>query len=221
MTRLEDPHDHYDLRLDPDRSAFIACFGRKGTGKSTLAESFWDSYPYDRLLIDATGDASRGHDYEPLGDPESWPPDDDDIRQTYVLVPNRLDPACLDEVDRAIGVAYDHHKTLVWIDEIGEVAPANRTRPHMDMALHQGRHVDLSLLMCGPRPVNLDPLVLSQADWVFMFDIPHPLDIDRLAASLGIDRAELTAVIRNLGPHEFAGFDAQAHELTVFPALPL
>lgn len=213
---------HVDLTLDPERSSFVAIFGRKGSGKSYLAESFAESYPFDELVVDATGDIKMpGLAPMPYPIPRTWPaPPEGEQFSRLRMVPNRLDAAHREDVDRAIGLAFAHGLTLVWVDEIGEVAAANRVRPHMDLVLHQGRHRRLSVIMAGPRPVDIDPLVLSQADWVFVFAMPHPADQERIAANLAIDRRALSDLIAALGPHEFIGYHADEHELWVFPALP-
>jgi hypothetical protein len=208
-----------DLTLDPERSNFVSIFGRKGSGKSYLAQAFAESYPFDELVIDATADIHLpGALPLPSPVPSTWPKAEHP--QRFRMVPNRLDRGHGDEVDRAIGLAFAHGLSLVWVDEIGEVAKANRVRPHFDLALHQGRHRRLSLLMAGPRPVDIDPLVLSQADWVFIFAMPHPADQERVAANLAIDRRELADLIAGLGRYEFIGYNAEEHELWLFPPLP-
>lgn len=212
-----------DLSLDPERSNYLAIFGRKGSGKSYLAQSFADAYPFDELVVDATGDIDLpGTVPMPMPVPGAWPEagDEHDGPLRLRMVPDRLDPRHADDVDRAIGLAFAHGLTLVWIDEIGEAARANRVRPHMDLVLHQGRHRRLSVVMAGPRPVDIDPLVLSQADWVFIFAMPHPADQERVAANLAIPRAELSELIAGLGDHEFLAYQASEHQLYALPALP-
>lgn len=212
-----------DLELDPNRSNFISIWGRKGTGKSVLAGTFFRSYPYDELVIDSTGDVDPDGAFTtpwPTPPPKAWPEAEPHARQVFRLVPNHLSPAWRDDVDRAIGTTFFHGRTCLWLDEVGELCPV-RCLPHTDLLLHQGRHRHLTVLFCGPRPVDLNPLVLSQSDWVFIFDVPHDLDIDRLALVLGIPKLELRALIRSLGEHEFLGFNAITREITVFPALPV
>jgi ABC-type polysaccharide/polyol phosphate transport system ATPase subunit len=46
--------------FDPDRGEFIFISGRKGSGKSVLARRLFDAYPYDKLVIDPTGDVRAG-----------------------------------------------------------------------------------------------------------------------------------------------------------------
>lgn len=216
-----DAGESADLELDPDKSNFLSFWGRKGTGKSFLAERFFRAYPYDELVIDSTGDvdpAGRFTEPWPTPAPKSWPETDLQTRGVYRMVPNHLSPDWRDDVDRSIGDAFFHGRVCLWLDEVGEICPV-RCLPHTDLLLHQGRHRDLTVLFCGPRPVDINPLVLSQSDWVFIFDLPHELDVDRIAVVLGIPRAELRTLIRSLGEHEFLGYNAKTREIIVFPAL--
>jgi Mg-chelatase subunit ChlI len=105
-----------DLELDPRHSHFITIVGRKGSGKSLLARAFWLSYPYDRLVIDPTGDVDPGDpDAKPLVSPmpAKWPAPELDAegrpkRQTYRFVPDMGSPTAIDDMDRAVGLAHWH-----------------------------------------------------------------------------------------------------------------
>lgn len=208
-------------QLDARRSAFLAFFGRKGSGKSNLAARFWETWPYDRLCVDPTGDAVVGDDVEKLEIPlpVRWPSSSKQ-RTSLHLIPDPGAPTYRDDLDRAVGLAFRNRRSLLWLDEIGEHSRANRTAPNMHRALHQGRHRDLSMLMCGPRPIDIDPLVISQADFVYVFALPHPRDRDRVAATIGFPPKEFAAAVDQLGEFEYLRFEAGTHELVHFPALP-
>ena len=56
----------------------IVVVGRKGQGKSELAWLLWDSWPYDRVVIDVTGDVGTVHPDPQTVDldvppPSRWP----------------------------------------------------------------------------------------------------------------------------------------------------
>jgi hypothetical protein len=125
-----------------------------------------------------------------------------------------------DDLDRAVGLALTHRRVLCWIDEVGELTRANSTPPNMRRALHQGRHHALSLLCCCPRPIDVDTLVMSQADFVYAFKLPNPRDRRRMAEVCGIAPAELDEAMHALGPYEFLRYDAHDSELVQFPKLP-
>lgn len=214
-------------QIDPSKSVFCAAFGKKGEGKSVLCGRLFDTYPYDRLAIDVTGDIwrlQRQADWIRLTDPlpVKWPqPREEEVRrQTLVYVPDMGSPTHLDDIDRAIGLAYQHGRTLVWVDEIGVVAKVQKTGPWMRRALHQGRHVDLSLLMAGPRPKDIDPLCVAQADYVYVFRLPNPDDRERVVKNIGWDRAEFDNAVDGLPSHGYLRYDAVEDELVEWPPLP-
>lgn len=223
-----------DLLLDPDRSNFISIFGRKGSGKSELAKAYARAYPGPILLIDSTADVGDLGgllvDF-PSSPPDEWPTEDGEQLSVRV-VPDRLSPSSLEDVDRWIGLRYFASKgdkdrrvpatpAMIFVDELREVARANRVKPHFDLVLNQGRHAKLTLLMCGPRTVGVDPLVLGQSDLAFFFALPHEADQERAAATLGIPVAEFAGLVNGLGEHEFLGFEQSSHELAIFPPLVL
>lgn len=207
-------------KLDSRRSHFIAAFGKKGSGKSFLAQRFWDTWPGDRLVIDVCGDIDAGEDTTLLRDPlpMHWPTGMDGERVSLRYVPDPGSGEYRDDLDRAVGLAFGHRGSLLWIDEVGEVTNANATGPNMRRALQQGRHRDLSMIMCGPRSIDINPLVISQADLVYVFDVPHPRDRERIAAVIGYPPKDFDAAVHELGEHEYLRWDGE--ELVAFPALP-
>lgn len=212
-------------RLSPDKPQFVVAVGRKRSGKSVLAKRFWQSYPYDRLVIDPTGDAVDGSDTEELVAPlpARWPLNVDDRRVSLRFRADPGSPTYEDDLDRAVGLAFFHprKRCLLWVDEMDEVVRAGRTKPHTRRMLRQNRHQGLSVLLCGPRPVDVDPLAIAQADLVFVFDLPNPNDRRRVADVIGYDPKEFDAAVRDLGEHEFLRYDATTKELAHFPPLPL
>lgn len=208
------------LDLDPDQSTCVFACGRKGTGKSHFTTTLFRAFPYDRLLVDPTGDVDPYHAFtEPTEAPvpPRWPTPENWGRPSGERVslrhrPNYRDnlrskrtnlPKWLEEVDDWIGLAMDHGRTAVMLDDAGEVIRANRIGPATGDMLHTLRHRRLSLFMSCPRPVSIDPLALSQADLVAIFDTPHELDVRRLGAALGLNDKKLYGLIRSLDQHEF------------------
>lgn len=220
--------------MDPDKGVFAFVSGRKGSGKSVLAGRLFESFPHDRLVIDPTGDVSAGLTAsgqqivrltEPM--PTRFPASGDAGMAkgsggpvTAVYVPDMGAPTAEDDMDRALGLGLRHGRTAVWVDEIGVLTRAGRTPPNLRRALHHGRHSQLTLIMCGPRPKDIDPLCISQADHVFTFDTPNPLDRKRIAENLGWPPAYFDEAVHALGEHEYLWYDARAHTLTHMPKLP-
>jgi hypothetical protein len=218
------------LTLDPDKSTCVFACGRKNTGKTHLTTTLFRAFPYDRLLIDVTGDVDPFFEFtEPIDEaPDTWPTSADvppwrdwgpgenppGERVSLRLRPRYRNnvrskrtglPMWLEQVDDWIGLAMDHGRTAVEIDDAGEVVKANRCGPATTDMLHTLRHRDLTLLTSCPRPVSIDPLTISQADLVAIFDTPHELDVRRLKASIGVRITvdDLYGLIESLDEHEF------------------
>ncbi|MGH3414905.1 MAG: hypothetical protein ACRDVE_18110 [Actinocrinis sp.] len=215
--------------FDPDRGEFLFISGRKGSGKSVAAGRFFDAFPYDRLIIDPTGDVSaglteRGVQYARLTEPMPvhFPrsAESDQVPVTAVYVPDMGSPDAEDEMDRALGLGLRNQRTCVWIDEIGTLTRNGKTPPNLRRALHHGRHSQLTLVMCGPRPKDIDPLCVSQADHVFTFDTPNPMDRKRIAENIGWPPAMFDQAVADLGEHEYLWYNARAHTLTQMPKFP-
>lgn len=223
-----------DPLIDPDKGAHVLAVGRKGTGKSYLSRRLFDTYPYDSLVLDITGDLWRdftadglNHDpdvklvklTEPL--PARLPgPDEDGRRQIFVLAPDMGSPDALDDVDRAIGLALRRGRMLVWMDEVGIISPVGRTMPNMRRYLHHGRHHKMTGIACGPRPIDIDPLQVAQADHVFTFALANPADRKRVADNIGWSPRDFDRAVHELGPHEFLHWSASDGEMTHYPPLP-
>lgn len=216
--------------LNPDLNQILLVVGRKGSGKSVFAREVFRSWPYiDKFVIDPTGDADPGTD---LGTvtlrtlPRELPQARKGEFTVTRWVADPSSPTYREDLDRAVGLALypKQRRVLLWVDEAGEVFPAGRTGPAGRTLLQQSRHWFASVIMCTPRPINIDPLCLSQADRVVLYDLPHPRDRERVAAAIGIEPATLNAALnetRARGPHWYLLYDARAHELYRCPPLPM
>ena len=154
--------------LDPHKSVQISVFGRKGEGKTELAWMLFDSYPFDRILIDPNGDIKVPDDVvdlDPDDLPDRWPGSLLEKKKSRTLrfipnfakpdvkIGNKSVPGAVYDIDHLVGLAYTHGKTMVFIDEAHEAAPAGATPPHIRRALRQGRHRDLSIIFATLRVV--------------------------------------------------------------------
>lgn len=231
-------------RLDPDLNQLIYVVGRKGSGKSVNARELVRDWPYiDKLTIDPTGDADPGECFSgvdaagnPLYETPTVtvrelparlpdPPKPGEFTSTR-WVANPGSPTYRDDLDRAVGLALfpKDRRVLLWVDEAGEVFPAGRLGPNARTMLKQSRHWYASVIMCDPRPINVDPLCLAQADRIVMYDVPHPRDRERLAGSMGVPPRQLIVLLdelRGMQPHSYLLYDAKAHELYLCPPLPM
>lgn len=218
---------------DPRKSLFIFASGKKGTGKSYVCRSWWDAYPFDRMCIDITHDlrADFREEQIPFTDidiemlPGKLPaPVSEENRgpQTYVACPDMGSKTWLDDIDRVIGLCLrpKGNPMLLWVDEFGAITKGSKTGPNMRRVLHHGRHSDLSLLLACPRPMDVDPLGIAQADLVYTFRTNQVYDRERIADTIGWDRGEFTQVNGQLRGHEHTLFDARNDTLSVMPPLP-
>jgi hypothetical protein len=228
---VEPKADAKSRNPDPHKPTQIAIVGKKGYGKTELAWLLFDSYPKDRLGIDPNGDIGFPPDTVDLESPvpARWPGERFDNAtgrgekrkpQTLRYVPNPAEPDYLEQMDRAVGLAYGHPGTCLLVDEAHEAAPANRTPPHMRRALRQGRHRDLTMILATPRPLTVDPLVIAQADWVYVFMLPNPADRKRVAEIIGWDPKEFDAAVHALEKFEYLRYDSAGDDLAHYPPLP-
>lgn len=229
--------------LDVVRPLIIDCLGRKGSGKSVMARYLFDSYPYDRLVLDVAGDDGPtradlvGQTVVELhGDcsslPTKWPEHErkDRERLTLLYVPDMGSPTFIEDMDHVIGLGRSHPRTAILVHEMGILASSNRTPPHTRRLLQTSRHTQTTLIACAPRPLTMDPLVIAQADLVFCFEMPNPDDQKRVADTIGWPREDFVDGMNQLGEHEYLRYDARQARperpedpdlrLMHFPALP-
>jgi hypothetical protein len=217
---------------DPRKAFFIFASGKKGEGKSHYSRAWFDAYPFDRLVIDVTGDISGDlaadeiafRKLDPQVLPATFPVNDDDRehRETCVLVPDMGSPTAIDDIDRGIGLALRgrNNKCLLWVDEFGSVTSGNKTPPNMRRVLHHGRHHNLFCLLACPRSMDIDVLGISQADLVVTFRTPQIYDRQRIADNIGYDRGEFDDENQALGHHCYTAYDATEDQLYVMPPMP-
>ena len=262
MTDTQAP-ESAGLVLDPDQGAYVAIFGRKGSGKSELAKSYFRAYPYDRIVFDSNDEIDPEGTYTLDVGPGlfEWPtleewaerllarrrrcatlpaqrpverrrsrpelPPYPSLRYAIdftddELMPNSRVPHWLYLVDQVIKLAYHLGRPVcIWVDEVGDIFPVGKTQGNSMQALHKGRHKALTLLMAGPRPYNVEVLVLSQSDLVCIFEMPHELDRQRVAAHCAIPINELGPMLDNFEEHGYLAFFAASHSVAILPPLEL
>lgn len=225
------------LTLDPDVSTVVFACGAKGSGKSHLTTALFAAYPYDRLLIDPTGDVDPFHEITtpaPATPPDEWPQAEEGERASLRVRPNRRNatrvrdgahkglPQWKADTDQWVALAMDHGRTAVYIDDAGDLLAVNRVPPNTDDMLHTMRHRNVPLFANTIRPVGIDSLIITQADKVAVFEVGHELDVRRLAPFLHVTPDELYALVRQVDTerHEFLLYDAKRRELFHCDPLP-
>lgn len=229
-------------KIPPDKGIIISCLGKKRSGKSVMALQIFRSYPHDRVVIDIAGDDGPVRPDDPTvvrleGNvhtdslPSSWPEyaRHDNKPMTLVYVPDAGSHTFAEDMDAVVGLALDHGGCCLLVHEVGVLARANRTPANTRRVLMHNRHHQLTVIFCGPRPADIDPLVVAQSDLIYAFEMPNRGDRERIADQVGWDRDDFHAAMRELGPHEYLLYDANVPKpaegeddmrLIHYPALP-
>lgn len=199
---MTDPQHWAYPPIDASTNQILTFVGRKGSGKSQAAREIFRAWPgADRLILDISGDADPGADLDPIilrGPLDELPRRRDErVPDTYRWIADPREKAFHELVDRVIGAALfpRARPVVIWVDEMGEVFPVNRTGPNGRLLLHQSRHFNCSGLLCGPRAKGVDPLVTAQADRLTIFDLPNAIDRARIAENIGMQLPLLDNVL--------------------------
>lgn len=218
-------------RIPPDKGVIVSCFGKKGSGKSLMALQIFRSYPYDRMVLDIAGDDGPIRPDDPTivriegsvktdSLPEEWPehlrPTSDGqhrqvkgkVPMTLVYTPDPGSPTHIDDMDHMVGIAFRHGGCCLLVHEVGVLTTGNRTPPNTRRVLMHNRHHALTAIFCGPRPADIDTLVLAQSNLVYCYEMPNRDDRDRVADTCGCPRDVFTEAMEELGPHEYLLYDA-------------
>ncbi|HTF08182.1 MAG TPA: hypothetical protein VK659_08425 [Asanoa sp.] len=223
--------------IDPSQGVVIVCLGKKRSGKSKMGLLFFDSYPYDRVVIDINGTDGPHKDVIELTGtvddlPSKWPEElrQDDKRMTLRYHPDTGSETFLEDVDAVLGMAYRTGRVIVIVHEAGIIAKANKTPPHLRRMLQSNRHRQITLILCAPRAVTMDPLVVAQADVVYVFEMPNKKDRERVAENIGWPNEDFHLAVAELEAHGYLRADTNENRpesegapdlrLVSCPALP-
>lgn len=234
-------------RIPVDKGMILSAVGKKRSGKSKLATRLFKTYPGDRVVLDIAGDDGPDRPNDPtfhnlvgsIGDgqlPDEWPEhlrayDERGKAQPMTLryAPDAGSASHIEDMDHVVGLAYKHGNCCLLVHEVGVLARANRTPTNTRRVLMHNRHQHLTVIFCGPRPADIDPLVIAQSDVLYCFEMPNRSDRERVADTVGWDRDDFHAEMGMLGPHEYLLYDANVpkpdegeedRRLVRWPALP-
>ncbi len=225
-----------------DNGAIITIIGKKRSGKTALGLVLGQDFDGDMIVIDPAGDDGPTGPgvYELRGAVDELPtrfpeharerPED---RVILHYVPDAGSPTHLQDMDRVVGMAFAHstkeRPAMLIVHESGVLAPVHKTQPHTRRVLNHNRHRGLVCVFTMPRPKTVDPLLIGQADLVYIFELPNADDRDRIAETVGWSKQGLHMDLDEIGPHEYLRFDTNEqkvpagqkdYRLMWFPALP-
>lgn len=225
-----------------DRGVIIVCVGKKRSGKTVMSMLFFESYAGDKVVIDVAGDdGPLGPDVIELkgtaGElPRKWP---EHLRQdrgrgpepmTLRYVPDPGSATYAEDMDAVVGIAMSHGNCALMVHEMGVLAPSGRVKRHTARFLRFNRHRKVTGIFAAPRPITMDPLVIAQADLIYVFDLPVPEDQQRVAKTVGWPPNDFSDLVKDLGAHEYLRYDANQDKpeddsdpdlrLVHYPALP-
>lgn len=218
---------------DPDKGIYVFCSGRKGSGKTEVCRAWFDSYPYDKIVLDITHDLRAdfrrdGVEFDELRGglelPARLPAARHDKPRTWVFCPDMGSDTALDDMDRVVGLGIGRGPTLIWFDEFGEMTTGNSSPPNTRRVLHHGRHDALTCLFACPRPMDINALAINQADLVYSFAMANPDDRARVAKNIGWNVKEFDEVneqVKARGDYWHSLYDHRAAELWIMPPLPI
>jgi hypothetical protein len=207
--------------IDPATGVVITCLGKKRSGKSKMALLWFETYPYDRVVIDINGTDGPHHDVIELHGtvdelPRKWPEHlrEDGKRMTLRYHPDLGSPTFIEDVDAVLGMAFNTGKVCILVHETGLIAKSTKTPAHMLRILQSNRHRQLTVLLCAPRPLTMNPLVLGQSDLVYVFELPNRADRETVADAIGWERDDFFLAVNELGAHEYLRADTNENRPT-------
>jgi hypothetical protein len=200
--------------IDPAVGVIMTFLGKKRSGKSKMALLWFESYPYDRVVIDINGTDGPHKDVIELHGtadtlPTKWPEHlrDEGKRMTLRYHPDMGSATFIEDCDAVLGMAYRTGRVCILVHETGLIAKSSKTPPHMLRILQSNRHRQITGLFCAPRPKTMNTLVVGQADLVYVFELPNRDDRDTVADSIGWERDDFALAVNDLGPHEYLRAD--------------
>ena len=170
----------------------IVCLGRRGSGKSYLADRISEAYPR-QVIFDPTGersDRSDGvhvHSFDEFGE-AIVKADPKRFRIYYEFDVESDDKRSRAEFDEALRVIYYRGNTLIRIEEVQEFSHPHSLPHWLRKNLLLGRHQHNALIMTSQRPGECHKTLISQANHVFTGSLHDRNDIDYARTTLQ-DRA--------------------------------
>ncbi len=169
-----------------------------------LLAHLWSIYPGQRVLVDVTdacelGPAAltdeRGHQVAEKVRDIDW------RARTIHFIPRGQSDALYDDLYAAI---FDRGSMCVLLDESQGPTSASRWPRWLRTTITQGRKRNILHLAATQEPMNVVPVIYSQAEHLFVFRLTGRQDeLARLAPRLGLTWRDLASELEQLQPFAY------------------
>lgn len=182
----------------------VAAIGMTGSGKSELLAHLWSIYRGQRVLVDVNdayelGPASLAE--ENGGAIHAEKVADIDWRaRTVHFVPRAQTERVYNDLYAALWARAQETRALcVWLDESYGPTTASKSPRWLRTSVTQGRKYGLFHLAAMQEPVNVAPVLYTQANHVMLFRLAgRPDDLRRLEHRFGMTADELARALERL-----------------------
>lgn len=197
----------------------VAIFGGTGSGKSVLAHALHSSIPNEgwwKIIIDITDSIHEPTAltfYDPMNIP--W-----DKAFSLRFVPD-ISISLDDQISELFINMYLHGVCWYWLDEANEVSTAHRTIFGLRKVLLQGRKAYVGGVCATPRPRDITKSIITQAQYIAIFDIVDYDDRSYVAKNIGMTPAEFDDLMSTLSEYGYLFYDVRYKTLYEVPPIPV
>ena len=183
-------------RIGLDEHVLIT--GMTGSGKSILAEVYLagSDFPYV-VMLDTKGQVyerrkagknpwrglKEGKDFTVVEHLAEL----DDVKTPKIIYAPIWEEQTPEYYDSLMEWVYRRENTVLWIDELMEVAPSAMKYPGYLKGLYtRGRSKNSVIWACTQRSIDIPSIALGMSNHFFIFDMNQPQDRKKLADATGI-----------------------------------
>lgn len=180
--------------IKPSEHVFIC--GQTGTGKSVVAEVYLAGYQ-NVVKLDTKGEyferkkktepvwrgLQEGRDYQVIFNLEEI----DKVKTNKIIYVPEPEELNVEHFDALMKWVYKREDTILWIDELMEVAPSPQKYPfHLKALYTRGRSKNAVVWACTQRPSDIPSIVFGNSTHFFIFTMQLPQDRKKLVDGTGM-----------------------------------
>lgn len=177
-----------NMNTIPANKHVLVC-GTTGTGKSFLAENYLRGYKYVVKLDTKDETAERWNEGKSawlgLKEGKDFTVTDnmdmlDEIETDKII----FRPDFYDQTEELFEAFFNwvfmRQNTIVWIDELMQIATAYKAPRSLQRCYTQGRSKNVGVWACTQRPAGIPAICLSNSDYYFIFNLNNINDRKRI-----------------------------------------